>query len=389
VTSASTKGVRVGLLTYGLDRPNTGIARYTVELAAALAEHHPDIELVFLQPFAGTMAGLQGPEQVRLRTAGRLPGLMALGPIELALVARRKRLDVIHDPVGVAPFILTRLAGGCATITTIHDMAPFVYPETHVRLTNFLFRQYMPRTLRFVDRVVTDSDSSLQDIERFYGLAPSRLVRIYCGVNRRFHPQPAIDVHRVTGKYRLPTRYVLAVGALNARKNLETALGAFAVLRSKGIEHELVVVGPPSWKSKGIFEQAGRLGIEGHVHFTGFVDDEDLPAVYSGADCFVYPSLYEGFGLPPLEAMACGTPVVASDTSSIPEVTGDAATLVPPGDVEQFATAIQQILTDHDYAERLRRAGLARAACFPWERSATDHANLYRELARGGRRRNS
>jgi glycosyltransferase involved in cell wall biosynthesis len=276
---------------------------------------------------------------------------------------------------------MTRRAGGCATISTIHDMAPFVHPETHVRLTNFLFKQYMPRTLRFVDRVVTVSESSRRDIEQFYGLAGDRVVRISCGVGRRFRPQPTSEIQRVIDKYGLPARYVLTVGALNPRKNIESALAAFARLRSSGIEHKLVLVGPKSWKSQGIFEQITTLGIEDAVQFTGFVDDEDLPAVYSGAACFVYPSLYEGFGLPPLEAMACGTPVVASGVSSIPEVTGNAALLVAPRDVEGLATAIRQVLTDSERAEQHRRAGLARATCFSWDRAASDHADLYRELA--------
>jgi glycosyltransferase involved in cell wall biosynthesis len=387
VTTANSNRVRVGLLAYGLDRPNTGIARYTIELATALAETQADIELVLLQPFAGEIAGLRGIECARLRTVRLLPGLMAFGPVELAITARRRRLDVIHDPAGVAPFLMTRSTGGCATITTIHDMAPFVYPETHVRLTNLLFKQYMPRTLRFVDRIVTVSDSSRRDMERFYGLMDDRVVRISCGVNRRFRPQPASEIQRVVEKYGLPPRYILSVGALNARKNIETALSAFAVLRSNGIEHELVLVGPKSWKSQGIFERITSLGIEDAVRFTGFVDDEDLPAVYSGAACFVYPSLYEGFGLPPLEAMACGTPVVASNASSIPEVTGNAAVLVPPTDVEGFAHAVQLVLTNPERSEHYRRAGLAQAACFSWDRAASAHADLYRELAaaRNGR----
>jgi glycosyltransferase involved in cell wall biosynthesis len=174
---------------------------------------------------------------------------------------------------------------------------------------------------------------------------------------------------------------------LNARKNIETALSAFAVLRSNGIEHELVLVGPKSWKSQGIFERITSLGIEDAVRFTGFVDDGDLPAVYSGAACFVYPSLYEGFGLPPLEAMACGTLVVASNASSIPEVTGNAAVLVPPTDVEGLAHAVQLVLTNPERSEHYRRAGLAQAACFSWDRAASAHADLYRELAaaRNGR----
>ena len=149
------------------------------------------------------------------------------------------------------------------------------------------------------------------------------------------------------------------VSALSsARKNLETAFEAYALLKSRGVEHRLVVVGPKAWRTQGIFQRLERLGLADHVTFTGFVDDVDLPAIYAGADCFVFPSLYEGFGLPPLEAMACGTPVVVSNSSSLPEVTGDAALAIKPLDAAGFADAIFRILTDPTLAKDLRARGI-------------------------------
>lgn len=382
MTHADTRRIRVGILGYGLDRPATGIARYTIEITRALAALHPEIEPVLLQPFETTIPALSNLERVRLRFIRLLPGLMAIGPVELALAARRHKLDVLHDPVGIAPFIAPRQLGGCATVVTIHDVVPFVHPETHARLTNFLYRRYMPVTLRFVDRVITDSDASKRDIMRFYHRRASDIERIQCGVGPLFQPQSTGHVTKVLAKYRICPPYILCVGALSARKNLETALTAFSIVRSRGFDHQLILVGPKAWKTQGIFQRIEELNLANHVSFTGFVDDEDLPAMYAGADCFVFPSIYEGFGLPPLEAMACGAPVVASNASSLPEVIGDAGLSVDPLDATGFADAICRVLTEPTLANTLRERGIARSQRFSWSRAAADHAKLYRSVVR-------
>jgi glycosyltransferase involved in cell wall biosynthesis len=374
------KRIRVGLLGYGLDRPATGIARYTIEIAKAISAGCQDIDLVLLQPFDGTVPGLESVETIRLRLTRLLPGLMAFGPIELAGAARKHGLDVIHDPAGVAPFIAPRQLGGCATAVTIHDMVPFVHPETHARLTNLLFHRYMPVTLRFVDRLMTVSDASKRDIMRYYKLDSSRIERVYCGVDAQFKPQTVEAIDQTMRRYQIQRPYILSVGALSARKNLQVAIEAYSVLRSRGLDHKLVLVGPKAWKNQGIYQRIEHLGLADHVLFTGYVDDGDLPAIYAGASCFVFPSLYEGFGLPPLEAMACGTPVVASNASSGPEVTGDAARLVDPQDVSGFAEAIYQILENAHVSYDLRSRGVARAQEFTWTRAAMAHATVYREI---------
>ena len=238
-------------------------------------------------------------------------------------------------------------------------MIPFVYPETHAWLTNFLFLRYIPRTLRFVDRIVTVSEASKRDILRFYPRAAEKVVVIPEGVSPDFAPAPPAAIAAARQRYGIDAPYILTLGALQERKNLATLFAAFRAIRERGFAPQLVVVGRKVWKAEGIEGQlrAERLGAE--VIFTGHVPDDDLPALYSGATAFAFPSLYEGFGLPPLEAMACGTPVVASDSSSLPEVVGGAGLLIPPRDAGGFADALARLLTD----EALHRACRERDSC--------------------------
>jgi glycosyltransferase involved in cell wall biosynthesis len=371
--------LRVGILAYGLDRPPSGIGRYAIELVRAIRAHHPELEVILLKPFDSEASDLDGIQVVRLRGTRLLPAMMAFGPLEIAAAARKHRLDVIHDPMGISPFLLPQRVGAFARLVTLHDAIPFVHPETHVWLTNFLFRSYIPRTLRFVDRIITVSDFSSRDIQRFLRVDAGHVTRIYCGVDQRFRPQPPERIAQVLDKYGVVPPYLLVVGALQERKNLQTAFAAFARLKAQGLPHRLVVVGRKAWKTEGMFRCLTDLELGDDVLLTGYIEDVDLPALYAGAACFLFPSLYEGFGLPPLEAMACGTPVVASHTSSIPEVVGDAGVLIDPFDVAGFADAARFVIERPSLAGKLSERGLARARQFTWERAAKEHVAAYQD----------
>lgn len=214
--------------------------------------------------------------------------------------------------------------------------------------------------------------------------------RIYSGsTTRHFQPLEEVNITKVLKKYKINQPYILYVGSFDARKNLLGLLNAFSKLRQHLPAWKLVIVGARKWKSTPVFEVVQRLQLEEYVHFTGFVEEADLPALYNGADLFVFPSLYEGFGLPVLEAMACGIPVVTSNTSSLPEVAGDAALLVDPMDVEAIAAAMQQVLSDPGLAAELRRRGLEQASKFSWERTARETLAVYEKvLAKPGRKTN-
>jgi glycosyltransferase involved in cell wall biosynthesis len=207
------------------------------------------------------------------------------------------------------------------------------------------------------------------------------------GVSARFAPVERPEaIAALRARYGLERPYLLHVGRLDPGKNLRTLLAALAELRDGGAPHDLVLAGPPGWKNEGFFRLLRELDLEGRVRLLGYVPDADLPALYTAADVFVFPSLYEGFGLPPLEAMACGTPVVASSRSAMPEVLGDAAVLVDPRDARALAGAVRRVLDDGPLRSGLRQAGLRRAEAYSWEAAARATVRVYGRAAEGGGR---
>lgn len=372
---------RLGFLTYGLDRPGGGIARYSVELARALTTFQDELAVTLLTPFSGSPAGLD-ELYPSVELWGRLlPALMAAGPPQIAALARRHRLRVVHDPFGISPFLIPRRVAPFARVVTIHDMVSFVYPDTHTRLTNLLFHHYIPRTLPFVDRIVTPSETSKRDILRFYGVPEGLIKVIPHGVPSHFAPVSHATVLEILRRYEIPQPYLLTVGDFHPRKNLRTLLRAYRVLRSHGLPHRLVIAGRKAWNSPGTTKELQEFGLENDIILPGYVAEGDLPALYSGASVFVFPSLYEGFGLPALESMACGTPVVASTGSSLPEVIGEAGLAVHPTDVRGFAEALERLLTDEGLHRRYHELGRQRARQFTWRRAAAAHVEVYRSLA--------
>jgi Glycosyltransferase len=231
------------------------------------------------------------------------------------------------------------------TVFTLHDLIFLFYPEAHKPLNRWFLTLMMPRFLRAADAVIAVSECTKRDAMRLYGLDEAKIRVIYEGVSPRFRPASPEAIAAVRARYNLPECFILYVGTIEPRKNLTALLEAFHHLLATH-DLRLVIVGKKGWLYEGFFRRLRELGLEDRVIFTGYVPDEDLPAIYSAADLFVFPSLYEGFGLPVLEAMACGTPVVCSNTSSLPEVAGDAALLVDPTDVRALAGAIERVLTD-------------------------------------------
>jgi glycosyltransferase involved in cell wall biosynthesis len=362
--------MRLGLIHYGLDRGATGIGRYTTELAASLAGQGLAINCLW--------AGTCPPEMTGSSLPGSrlLPGLLTLGQVEIARLARRLNLDLVHDPTGAMPLLLTQRP----RVVTIHDVIPYIYPQTSTRLDWLIYHLWLPLAVRQATLIMTDSQQSKEDIMAHLPVQAERIGVVPLAADRRFRPLNRVEVRPISQKYGVTGPYILYVGALGSRKNLPRLLEAYARLRQWSARWKLVIAGGRKWKFSPIFEAVERLGLEAQVHFTGYVADEDLPALYNGADLFVFPSLYEGFGLPVLEAMACGTPVVTSNTSSLPEVTGEAALLVDPYDVAAISTAMRRVLTDPELARGLRERGLARAAQFSWERTARETVAVYERV---------
>ena len=372
--------MRVGIIIYGLDRPTVGISRYTLELVRALRKCELCQDLWLLHGGGlGPLRDAAGGREVSLPGAGRLPLLMTWGQIALWKRAKELKIDVIHDPTGTSPLALAGLRA--ATVTTIHDVFPWSMPGYSSFLDMLIYRQWLPRRWAGTDAVITDSDQSRKDIEKFLLRETGVIYVIPNGASPKFRPLEQESVAAIVrDKFRIAGPYVLYLGALTQRKNVIRIIRAFDIVRHKVAGLKLVLAGPRSWKKSPVESAIAELGLADHIHLTGPLPDEELPALYNGAALFAFPSLYEGFGLPVLEAMACGTPVVTSNTSSLPEVAGDAALLVDPYDVDQIAGAMWRILSQPELAAALRQKGLARAARFTWERTARETVAVYERV---------
>lgn len=373
--------LRVGLITYGLDRALSGISRYTLELALAFEALRDQVKIVLLT--AGELGLLAETPFARAPLAGcaRLPGLLTLGHVLIPAAAKRLRLDVIHDPTGVTPLLFG--GGGARVVVTVHDVFPLSYPGHSAALDNLIYRRWLPYALPRVDCIITDSQHSRSDILRFMKVNPERIQAVPLGVRALFKPIPEREARAlVKSACGVDKPYLLCVGSINTRKNLTLALRAFAAIQHDHPALRLVLVGGRSFATPLVEQTMTELMITDKVILAGTVEDHLLPAFYSAAEAFLFPSLYEGFGLPVLEAMACGTPVIVSNAASLPEVAGEAALLIDPHSVESISTAVQRVLTDATLKLDLRARGLARAAQFTWEKNARETLAIYRHVSR-------
>lgn len=368
----------IGILTYALDRPLTGIGRYTLELLRALSQI-PDVPRITLLAAGGIgEAAAFGFPVVTIPGSRLLPGLLTAGNMLLPFIVQRLKLDLIHDPTGVTPFAF--ISTKAKKVVTIHDVFPLSYPGVSTHLDSLIYRWWLPRVIPNADAVITISRQSHDDIVQYLKVNKDRIHVMTEGVHVEFQPADYSAIEAACARYQLPERYILYVGSVEERKNLKRVIEAFSQLDRSDLK--LVIVGPHKWQYADILQTAAMEQVAQDVIFTGFVQQRDLPAVYSGARCFVFPSLYEGFGLPVLEAMACGTPVITSNVSSLPEVAGDAALLVDPYDTNAIANAMTRLLTDASLHHELRKKGLLRAREFTWKRTAYETLNVYRQLLR-------
>ena len=371
--------MRVGLIAYGLDRPLSGIGRYSAELAQALVSLNSCVKLTLLT--AGRPLGLgaaNSQSQAPLAGCRLLPGLVTFGNLMVPIVSRNLGLEIVHDPTGITPFGFG--ASQARTVVTVHDVFAWAFPGTNSLLDRLIYHHWLPRILPWVDAVITDSQCSKDDIIRYLGVRADKVTVIPLGVNSEFSCIPEDGVQATLARYRISLPYILFLGAQDKRRNLPHLLQAYARLRRQGERRLLVIAGAHRGQSGSIAQEWHSLGIEDSVIFLGHVANADLPALYSGADLFVFPSLYEGFGLPPLEALACGTPVVCSNAASLPEVVGDAAVTFDPHNVEEMADAMRRVLANRDLREYLRQRGLQRAAQFTWERTARETVKVYEQV---------
>ena len=354
-----------------------GIGTYTRNLLRHLARLDGDTEYVLLCQQADLgVASQLGPN---FRTVLEpSPNYSIREQVHVPWVLHREQAGVFHAPHYVLPPAIR-----CRSVVTIHDCIHLMFPQYLPNRAAYVYaKASMWMAAHRSDRILTVSEASKRDILHFFNVPPEKIVVVYNAIDERFWVKPADeDVARVRERYQLNHGFVLYAGNIKPHKNLVRLIEAFDNLRRSGFEDlTLLIIGDEISKVPALRRAVHRHKLHKHVRFLGFLPDETLAILYRLAAVFVFPSLYEGFGLPPLEAMASGTPVVTSNVSSLPEVAGDAAMLVDPYDVDSIVDGVRRVLTEPALAEDLRRKGLVRAREFSWERSVARTRDLYHEV---------
>ena len=293
----------------------------------------------------------------------------------LPIYSRKDGLDLFH----YTDHALSLLFRKCPIIITVHDIAYLRLPNLLNTTRKIYKKNILQLSIKKADIIVTDSYATKKDIIEYFGIREGKIRVIHLGVESRFRPINNVEEFRL--KNDLPSKMILNVGTLEPRKNIVSLIKAFKKLREKGLkDYKLVIAGEKGWLYEEIFKEVGHSDLKQEILFLGVARDEDLPMLYNCADIFVYPSLYEGFGLPPLEAMACGIPVITSNTSSLPEVIGDAGIMVDPTDVNSLCESMYILLKDKELWNRMRNMGLERSKLFSWDNTAEKILKVYDEV---------
>ncbi len=356
-----------------------GLGRYAESLTRALVTMDPERYALFYNAERG-INSLAGLEDLPAHTVslGYKPWRMLVWLGQLARVGFDQLLpgaELFH----ATEHLLLPLHS-IPTVLTVHDLIFRHLPQYHKALNRWYLNLALPLYCRRATHIIAISACTRRDLMAAYGLPAEKITVVYEAADAHFRPQPPAVVEAVRTRYGLPARYLLSVGTIEPRKNLTRLLSAFEALQAAGLTDALVVVGRRGWLYGDFFARLEESPARKAVLFPGYVPDEDLPAIYAGAQALVFPSLYEGFGLPVLEAMACGTPVVASDRSSIPEVGGAAALYFDPTDITHIQETIRRVLSDSSLQAEMRQQGLRQAARFSWDRAAAETESVYHAL---------
>ncbi len=352
-----------------------GIGQYIIRLTQALAAINREDRFTLFQHRADTVPLVHQPNfrRVGLWT----PSHHRLEQWLLGFEIRPGMVDVLHSPDFIPPF-----HNGFRSVITIHDLAFLLYPHF---LTKESARYYgqIDQAVQRADHIIAVSESTKRDICRLLGVSEAKITVIYEAAHPGFRPiDREVAKEHVRSRFGLSYDFILFVSTIEPRKNVAGLLRAYRRLRDDyKLPYGLVLAGARGWLADEVYALVDDLNLSGYCRFLGPVSNDDLVYLYNAAACLAHPAFYEGFGLPPLEALACGTPVVVSDVASLPEVVGDAALIVDPNDTEALTVALWRLLTDPDLRATLRVKGLARAANFSWRRAAEETMAVYRRVA--------
>ena len=351
-----------------------GVGWYTVRLLTALAKIDQENEYVLLQHRKQTDILVKAPHFSRKTLF--TPAHHRFEQWPLSLETSRLGLDLIHSPDFIPP-----LHNSLPAVITVHDLAFLIYPQ-FVTAKSARYYGQVEEAVKRANRIIAVSQSTKNDIEHLLGTPKNKIDVIYEAADPSFRPMEDAEARRIlqNADFEIPEDFILFVGTIEPRKNLGTLIHAYALLREQyGHDLPLLLAGASGWLTDDVHLLVEDLGLSSSIRFLGRVDSDQLPALYNLATVLAHPAHYEGFGLRPLEAMACGTPVVCSDAGSLPEVVGDAAVLVPPEDAEAWAAALHHVLSDETERKKIRQKGLARSKQFSWEKAARETLQTYRK----------
>lgn len=372
----SRAGMRIGIDARLVYYSRAGIGQYILNLAGWLAQIDGANEYVLLQSRkdSTTIVERANFRRVSLWTPSHHRFEQHALPAEIAHLG----LDLLHSPDFIPPF-----RANCRTVITVHDLAFLLYPQFLTRESARYYGQ-IDQAVRQADHIIADSESTRRDILRMLGTPPDKVSVVYLAANPLYRPIPLAQARqRVAEKFGLSGDFILSVGTIEPRKNLPTLLRAYRqLLDAYKLDVGLALAGGEGWLYAEIPSLVRRLRLTGRARFLGRVPDEDLLHLYNAAGMVAHPALYEGFGLPPLEAMACGTPVVVSNASSLPEVVGGAGLLIEPEGVDAWAAALWRVFCDDDLRDELSQKALARSRRFSWERAARHTLRIYEQVVR-------
>ena len=369
--------MRIALDAIPLVAKKTGVGHYTDALAEWLARTHDDHQYELVSPFDFHFPnGQLPPANLHKRFTPVHPLLRKWWLVGLPALLRVSPFDLFHGTNYCIPMFAP-----CPTVVTIHDLSLYAQAKTHEAKNVSRGKRRIPIMARRADMIIAPSEATKREIEHYLHIPPERIRVVYEAARPKMQPLPPEACAPILAKHGIQGPYLLYTGTIEPRKNLLKLIRAYSEI-VHATEHRpmLVMCGGRGWLDDEIYELVAELKLQRMVKFTGYVDDEDLPALYSACEIFVYPSLYEGFGLPPLEAMACGAPVVTSDTSSLPEVVGKAGVLVNPHEALELAQVLTNLLDDADQRAHFRQAGIERAKIFSWERAAHETQSVYDQV---------
>jgi len=373
--------MRVGLDGYSLAEPRTGVGHYTLELARALASNSPSDHFELISP-----APLDPAVLKELDHAG-LANLSVTNPksnsirrrwwaVGLPLYARQASFDLFHGTNFELPLWASR-----RNVVTIHDLSVMLYPQTHRSRLVRRARRRLPLAMRLADRIITPTESVRREVCEYLSVEPAKVRAVHSAPRAGFQPLPPAEAARIREQLGVEEEFLLFVGTLEPRKNLPTLVKAFEkILGETSLRPQLVIAGAEGWLMEGFLASLKDRVNSKHVCLTGYLPDAHLCALYSSCRLFIYPSVYEGFGFPPLEAMTCGAPVIASLIEALQETLGSAACFVEPLDPDALAANIVELWKDPAKRQQMSASGQRHALGFSWEATARQTLDVYREM---------